>query len=67
MLPTSASVFELNHTWRTIWTTAETSRIAGTAWLGWNVGHWESDTFVIESVVMTKDPDHASNPDGVDA
>ena len=43
--------FELEHTWRTIWTDGrelpEDPPVLN--WLGWNVGHWEGDTFVIES------------------
>ena len=43
--------FELNHTWRTIWTDGR--RLpefpAVPNWLGWNIGHWEGDTFVVES------------------
>jgi hypothetical protein len=43
--------FELGHTWRTIWTDGR--RLPDVAavpnWLGWNIGHWEGDTFVIES------------------
>ena len=42
--------FELNHTWRTIWTDGRqlptdppTQR-----WLGYAIGRWEGDTFVIE-------------------
>ncbi len=43
--------FELEHTWRTIWTDGrelpEDPPVLN--WLGWNVGHWEGDTFVVES------------------
>ncbi len=43
--------FEWGHTWRTIWTDGrelpEDPPIQ--RWMGWNVGHWEGDTFVIES------------------
>ena len=43
--------FDQTHTWRTIWTDgrklpAEPPELR---WLGWNVGHWEGDTFVVES------------------
>ena len=42
---------ELEHTWRTIWTDGrelpEDPPVLN--WLGWNVGHWEGDTLVIES------------------
>lgn len=43
--------FEWGHTWRTIWTDGrklpEEPPIS--RWLGWNVGRWEGDTFVIEA------------------
>ena len=43
--------FEWGHTWRTIWTDGR--QLPETPpelrWLGWSVGHWEGDTFVIES------------------
>jgi hypothetical protein len=43
--------FELNHTWRTIWTDGR--KIPAEApeprWLGWTVGRWEGDTFIVES------------------
>ena len=43
--------FEWGHTWRTIWTDGrelmDTPPVPN--WLGWNVGRWEGDTFVIES------------------
>ncbi len=43
--------WELDHTWRTIWTDGR--RLpefpAVPNWLGWNIGYWEGDTFVIES------------------
>jgi len=43
--------FERTHTWRTIWTDgrklpAEPPQLN---WMGWNVGRWEGDTFVVES------------------
>ena len=43
--------FELNHTWRTIWTDGRKlpEDPPEPHWLGWNVGHWEGDTLVIES------------------
>ena len=52
MLPDKVVQFlELEHTWRTIWTDGrelpEEAPLLN--WLGWNVGHWEGDTFVIES------------------
>ena len=43
--------FELDHTWRTIWTDGRKlpKEPPEPRWLGWNVGHWEGDTFIIES------------------
>jgi hypothetical protein len=43
--------FELSHTWRTIWTDGRKlpQDPPEPHWMGWNVGHWEGDTFVVES------------------
>ena len=43
--------FELTHTWRTIWTDGRKLPANPPAlhWMGWNVGRWEGDTFVVES------------------
>ena len=43
--------FELGHTWRTIWTDGRKlpADPPEPRWMGWNVGHWEGDTFVVES------------------
>ncbi len=43
--------FELEHTWRTIWTDGRELPADPPVlnWLGWSVGQWEGDTFVIES------------------
>src|SRR5262245_42202075 len=43
--------FELTHTWRTIWTDGRKlpAEPPEPRWMGWNVGHWEGDTFVVES------------------
>jgi hypothetical protein len=43
--------FELTHTWRTIWTDGRTlpDDPPEPRWLGWNIGHWDGDTFVVES------------------
>ena len=43
--------FEITHTWRTIWTDGRKlpEDPPEPRWLGWNVGHWEGDTFVVES------------------
>ena len=43
--------FELDHTWRTIWTDGRKlpKDPPEPRWLGWNVGHWEGDTLVVES------------------
>jgi hypothetical protein len=43
--------FEITHTWRTIWTDGRKlpADPPEPRWMGWNVGHWEGDTFVVES------------------
>src|SRR5437867_7524418 len=43
--------FEIGHTWRTIWTDGRKlpAEPPEPRWMGWSVGHWEGDTFVIES------------------
>jgi len=42
--------FEITHTWRTIWTDGRKlpAEPPEPRWMGWNVGHWEGDTFVVE-------------------
>ena len=42
--------FELTHTWRTIWTDGRKlpDPPPQLNWLGWNVGRWEGDTFIVE-------------------
>ena len=59
--------FELDHTWRTIWTDGRKlpKEPPEPHWLGWNVGHWEGDTFVVESNGYDdRSWINASNPDG---
>jgi len=43
--------FELTHTWRTIWTDGRKlpADPPELHWMGWNVGRWDGDTFVVES------------------
>jgi hypothetical protein len=43
--------FELTHTWRTIWTDGRKlpESPPETRWMGWNIGRWEGDTFIVES------------------
>ena len=43
--------FERPHTWRTIWTDGRKlpENPPEPHWMGWNVGRWEGDTFVVES------------------
>jgi hypothetical protein len=43
--------FEQTHTWRTIWTDGRKlpADPPEPRWMGWNVGHWEGDIFVVES------------------
>jgi len=43
--------FEEYHIWRTVWTDGRTlPRDPDPSWLGTAVGHWEGDTFVVETV-----------------
>ena len=43
--------FELTHTWRTIWTDGRKLPDSPTEprWMGWNVGRWDGNTFIVES------------------
>ena len=43
--------FEQTHTWRTIWTDGRKlpDSPPELRWMGWNVGRWEGNTFVVES------------------
>jgi len=43
--------FEITHTWRTIWTDGRKlpENPPEPRWMGWSVGRWEGDTFVVES------------------
>ena len=59
--------FELTHTFRTIWTDGRKlpDNPPEPRWLGWNVGHWEGDTLVVESNGYDdRSWLHASTPDG---
>ena len=59
--------FEQTHTWRTIWTDGRKlpDDPPEPRWMGWNVGHWEGDTFVIESNGYDdRSWISTSNPDG---
>ena len=52
MLPNRVlQFFERLHTWRTIWTDGRKlpENPPEPHWMGWSVGHWEGDTFVIEA------------------
>jgi hypothetical protein len=43
--------FEEQHIWRTIWTDGRPlPKDPDPSWLGYSVGHWEGDTFVVETV-----------------
>jgi hypothetical protein len=43
--------FESTHTWRTIWTDGRKlpDNPPQLRWIGWNVGRWEGNTFIVES------------------
>ena len=43
--------FEMTHTWRTIWTDGRKLPASPPEprWMGWNVGRWEGNTFIVES------------------
>src|SRR5205823_4400322 len=52
MLPNRVvQFFEITHSWRTIWTDGRKlpENPPEPRWLGWNAGHWEGDTLVVES------------------
>jgi hypothetical protein len=43
--------FELGHVWRTIWTDGRPlPKVPDASWLGYSVGKWEGDTFVVETI-----------------
>ena len=43
--------FELGHNWRTIWTDGRPlPKDSDATWLGYSVGRWEGDTFVVETI-----------------
>ncbi len=43
--------FEDQHIWRTIWTDGRPlPKDPDPSWLGYSVGHWEGDTFVVDTV-----------------
>ncbi len=43
--------FEEQHIWRTIWTDGRAlPKDPDPSWLGYSVGHWEGDTFVVETI-----------------
>ncbi len=57
--------FEWDHTWRTIWTDGrELPTDPEPRWLGYSVGRWEGDTFVVDSVGFEERTwlDHFGNP-----
>jgi hypothetical protein len=68
MLPDRVLQFwEITHTWRTIWTDGRKlpAEPPEPRWYGWNVGHWDGDTFVIESTGFDERSwIGESNPDG---
>jgi hypothetical protein len=45
--------FELGHTWREIWTDGRPlPKDPDPSYLGYSVGHWEGDTFVVDTIGM---------------
>jgi hypothetical protein len=43
--------FELGHVWRTIWTDGRAfPKDPDPSWLGYSVGRWEGDTFVVDTI-----------------
>jgi hypothetical protein len=59
--------FELGHTWRTIWTDGRKlpKEPPEPRWMGWSVGRWEGDTFIVESNGFDERPwIHDASPDG---
>ena len=57
--------FEWGHNWRTIWTDGrKLPKNPDPAWYGYSVGHWEADTFVVESTGYDDRTwlDHFGNP-----
>jgi hypothetical protein len=59
--------FEITHTWRTIWTDGRKlpEDPPEPRWMGWNVGHWEGDTLVVEANGFdARSWVSASQPDG---
>jgi hypothetical protein len=68
MLPDRVLQFwEITHTWRTIWIDGRKlpAEPPEPHWYGWNVGHWDGDTFVIESTGYDERSWIGdSNPDG---
>jgi hypothetical protein len=43
--------FELGHIWRTVWTDGRPlPKDPDPSWLGYSVGHWEGDTFVVDTI-----------------
>jgi hypothetical protein len=43
--------FELGHVWRTIWTDGRAlPKDPDPSWLGYSVGKWEEDTFVVDTI-----------------
>jgi hypothetical protein len=58
-------IFERHHVWREIWTDGrELPKDAEPRWMGYSVGRWEGDTFVVNSVGFDERTwlDHFGNP-----
>ena len=59
--------FEWGHVWRTIWTDGRklsNDPDLDSRWLGYSVGHWDGDTFIVESNGFTEKTwlDHFGDP-----
>jgi hypothetical protein len=57
--------FEQYHLWRTIWTDGRPlPKDPDPTWLGYSMGHWEGDTFVVDTIGMNDKPwvDSYGNP-----
>jgi hypothetical protein len=64
--------FEWGHVWRTIWTDGRKlsdDPDQDPRWMGYSVGHWDGDTFVVETNGMNENTwlDHFASPHSAEA